>query len=868
MTTSHKTPSIVRPEVDGQCNPPSLIIDSPNLVLFGVEMQSACNSFVDRTGEPLETMQRRLEVKRLVILTGFAGMGKSELVKQFIRKVNKGTPTYKSIVWLAAGSDSLLLTKLSELAKNLKLEVQDGMTSEKIWQIFVKNMVNGEKRLIVFDNVGDISMLKGFTREGFNKSHVIITTRHSHGSSELRGEMLSLEKLTTRQAVQIFETEYVQQFGDVPTPSDDQIVALVNTVGKHPASICHIVRYLQETRTDTSDWLKVYKSSPWQFWNSETANIPSLASKLSASLLKISENADSIRLLCLLSFLQSDQIPIWLLRSNPWLQSQFLIEILKSDGDLNKALRPLSSWSVVDREGSRLLIHKIAQDITRVLLDNPEMDYGGILRHLGNDERSTRYWTERASELLYPLQGQFVWRSFADQDLIVEHTQTCLEYCHLYNIDSGISRALMHSFSAFVLLNTGEKPRSDLWKEPLREYEGIQENVIDLKQGLLCHLISLRFFILKNYDDATTASQKAIRSFEDLQETHGEWGLQYQYQLGCILYAQGSYRNAESQFQKVERSLARMPGDIEYQRVIPLLDLGRCLVAQDYYDRALEKFESAIRIVKAVDKCQITGCALPLILIGATYVRRDDFETANQYCDHAFGLYSREFAERHPKALIALTEHIALAFQALGQYKEALAWFEKVKFVCDSLYKRESVLCADILENMAVSFCCTDDYGEALRHFERAEGLYRTFANLDEAPDVFKLKVNERITRHAELLRRRSRYKDAISLRKCAIRLLEKPPLVRAVHKARQQKGLADLYERLGELDLARANLGAAFEVFKIALAHDNPELEQARDDLERLAKRQPGGDTSLQPLLIGLVVILVAILIMSMLSS
>src|SRR5208282_6097923 len=108
---------------------------------------------------------------------------------------------------------------------------------------------------------------------------------------------------------------------------------------------------------------------------------------------------------------------------------------------------------------------------------------------------------------------------------------------------------------------------------------------------------------------------------------------------------------------------------------------------------------------------------------------------------------------------------------------------------------------------------------------------------------------NERITRHAELLRRRSRYMDAISLRKCAIRLLEKLPLVRAVHKARQQKGLADLYERLGELDLARANLGAAFEVFKIALAHDNPELEQARDDLERLAKRQPGGDTSLQPL-------------------
>ena len=444
------------------------------------------------------------------------------------------------------------------------------------------------------------------------------------------------------------------------------------------------------------------------------------------------------------------------------------------------------------------------------------MDNEEILRYLEKEERSTKYWTERASELLYPLQGQFIWRNFTDQDLIVEQTRCVLDYCHLYNIDSGINRALILSFSAFVWLHTGDKPRLDLWKEPLREYKGIQGNTLDLRQGLLCHLISLRFFILKEYEEAYNASQKAIRSFEHLQDSHVEWGLQYQYQLGCIQYGQGSYSNAETHFQRVERSLSELPGDVDYQRIIPLLNIGRCLLARDQCDRALEKFESAIDIIdkifRTTKESQITERALPLILIGATHVRQDNFRTAKEYCDHAFGVYNREFAENHPRALIALTEHITLAFQAIGQHNEAMTWFEKVKDLCDSLYRTDSVICGDSLERMAVSMCCMNDYVGALRQFEKAEGLYQTFANLDEAPDTFKLKVNERITRQAESLGRLSRYADAISLRNCAIVLLEKPPHVRGIHKARHQKGLAGLYERLGELELALEKLEDGFQ--------------------------------------------------------
>src|SRR5204863_2084543 len=128
---------------------------------------------------------------------------------------------------------------------------------------------------------------------------------------------------------------------------------------------------------------------------------------------------------------------------------------------------PLLSWSLVKHEGPSLSIHKIAQEIVRILLDTNGAE---IFSRLHEDEKSTKYWIGRTSELLYPLHGQFIWRNFDDQSMIVKHTRSCLEYSQLYDIDCAINKALLYSFSTFVLLNQGESRRSDLWKVPLSYY--------------------------------------------------------------------------------------------------------------------------------------------------------------------------------------------------------------------------------------------------------------------------------------------------------------------------------------------------------------------------------------------------------------
>ena len=69
---------------------------------------------------------------------------------------------------------------------------------------------------------------------------------------------------------------------------------------------------------------------------------------------------------------------------------------------LNNALEPLLSYAFIQRssQNSSISIHKLVQDIMRDILDDHEMDNGGVLDSLEPQEKKVVYWIERAFESL------------------------------------------------------------------------------------------------------------------------------------------------------------------------------------------------------------------------------------------------------------------------------------------------------------------------------------------------------------------------------------------------------------------------------------------------------------------------------------
>ena len=813
-------------------------------MLLGLAVRSSVNYFVERPKYPFEDLENRLDEKRFLILSGFAATGKTEIAKQFVSKMFQEKTKYKGFIWLAADSESELLASISNVARKVGLEVE-GSSKMKLWQAIVKHKDVGKNWLVVFDNLEDVSVLKDLNIEALSEVNVIITTRNSREFARLGGSLIQIDSFDTEQAIQLFRMEYKAQFGLYPHSTDEELSTITDKVGNHPGAICQVVSFLQVKGVTVGNWLRLYASSAWRFWVWQTPEIPSLVSQLSSAFLKIRDNVDSMRLLCLLSFFRADNISLWLLQSNPWVQGTPISRILGSEWELDDALSFLLTWSFVTSTPKTLSIHRVAQEVIKVLLEQPAEDKAGVLKLLTEVERTVPYWIGRAAELLYPMQGQFEWRNFTDQREIAQHTERCMEHCDVYNADCVINRTLLQCFFAYISLKSGQKYRSNLWSEAIQLYEAIEEDQLGLKEGLLCHFISLRLFILQDYEGANKALKLAQQSSEKLSYQDNKWTLQYFYHAGCIKFAQNLYHEAEGFFRHVDTKLIEFYGGDEiYQRVIPLILIGYCL--RDKYNAALELGIQAREITRralsttkgASDSYEAAESSLPYMLIGCIFVIHGKIKEGIMNCEKALKLCGNS-----PRA-IDLIQRIGPIFQGLERHEEALDWFRKVEPTCEKLYRDQSILCANTFESMAISDAYLGNYEKALQRFEKAYELIKSFENPNESSKPSKLELNARIssfaTSFAKLARSSSSihyYNLAKSLRQCALILLNQPPLSPGLYRGRQLERLANLHETQGELEEAQIRLEEAVRVLQDAVGGAHEDVVKAKESLARVTR-------------------------------
>jgi tetratricopeptide (TPR) repeat protein len=784
-----------------------------------LERQSSDDRFVDRGTNTLERIAERLDKEGKVFVAGLTGMGKTELVKQFVWRMCEAEK-YKRIIWLTADSEALP-SQIQKLANEFELQTSSETGLEDLWRAMVNRMDVGEKWLVIFDNLEDFQSLR---LEKFGGIDMIATLRQSPTAAS-HGDVELLNRLNEDQAIRLFRTECKHRFsGPSSKFSDQELSTLVQTIGTHPATLCQVLSYMQITGVGVGEFLRAYKKSRVHFWDWRTPEFPSLVSQMSVVFREIKETPDSLRLLCVLCFLHSDSIPAWLLRSNPWLPDDPLKKILLSDWKLTEALRPLLTWSLIARTKTGFSIQKIVQESMRILMMRTD---SGILERLDEKERSIKYWIGRCSELLYPMQGHFVWSTFSDQIEITKHAESCLECCIIYDIDLPINQTLLEAFTAYVILNTGQKYNPKLWTKAVQQYNSVQEPM-GVKEGLLCHFISLRSFILKKYDDAFTASQMSMQTASHLMEQNGKWSLQYIYQHGCILLAQGKHDAAAVNFQKVIDFYQKNT----FQQVAPLIELGRCL-----HDKGIESLEEANKL--AIEELGSTApeTAVPLIVMGSMYVRVDRDKGLSK-CTEALNRFKSAFGENHPREVV-LVEHIARVFQDLGEHDLVLEWLQRVEPACEKLYRMNSILCANVLEQMAVSLCCKEKYDDAWQRFEKILRLIQIFENSTETTMSANLEISQRVGSLSETLFSLKRYNEPKSLRQCVISQLRKPPIAfgQSTDRARHQVKLANIYEYEGDLNSAHRELTEAVELLQLGLGDADQDVIKARHEHDKITR-------------------------------
>src|SRR5579862_1418770 len=132
--------------------------------------------------ELIASLHTSLKEKRIVAVSGLGGMGKSEMIVEYIGAYQQHH--YQAVIWLNASSPKSLNADL------LLMSQIDPRLANHLW-------MDNEGTLLILDNAQDMSIVKDLVHLQKWRGHIIVTTRFAQSQFPvLTMPLLSLEEST------------------------------------------------------------------------------------------------------------------------------------------------------------------------------------------------------------------------------------------------------------------------------------------------------------------------------------------------------------------------------------------------------------------------------------------------------------------------------------------------------------------------------------------------------------------------------------------------------------------------------------------------------------------------------------------------
>ena len=407
---------------------------------------------------PSNEIKNLLTARRRVALNGLPGIGKTELVIQFVKQCLEQNTCYKGIFWLSATSEANLEAGLFELAGALGLLGDEDVPIERVRNAILRELNEQDNWLLLLDNVDNVDLIKSIIPVSIGTRHVIITTRYRNAFSAIQAVPLELQSLQEKESSQLF---HMTRFANAEAYHEKELGDLLDCLGHLPLAIVQAAAYLSENQDTVSTYIKLLRESQhvWKWVPEEGGeSYNCVATVIALSFQKLKNREASVRLLCLLSFLGTD-VPELLWTCDPCFNDPTLRHVFSNRGNLNKAFQPLLAYSLVKRnvENGSVSTHALVQHVVRDIVADVVCDSGNVLGIL-REQKSAAYWVERVVEILrigYP-RGM-------DTDhwplcrVLNPHASICIEHSRTYSIATLALFTLQTSTSAFFSIQGQHK---------------------------------------------------------------------------------------------------------------------------------------------------------------------------------------------------------------------------------------------------------------------------------------------------------------------------------------------------------------------------------------------------------------------------
>lgn len=700
------------------------IVDNPLwLVPSSVERR---HDFIDRRSVSCDLVCNSLYRGNRVVVSGLPGVGKTALASQVVWNARDSGNYETGIFWLNAMSATSLQAGILETARALKLidELQLVTTSaEDIRDMVLQELNRNDHWLLVLDNLESAAILQDFLPDRRENRHVLITTRLRAISSALNAGQIDLNPMEQDEAVSLFEKRTAHLLQD--RRSRSELVELVNALGCLPLAIVQAAAYLSETQDDVSHYLQFYKSSRKDIWGwkpfQDTSYI-TVATVMAISFGKVKQWNVSIRLFCLLSFLDAVNVPETLWTTSEKFQDPLLRCTFSNPMKVASALQPLVVYNFVQRSDGRISMHRLVQDVMRDLIEHDLQDQANILDLLDDPDRLPEYWVQRAIEIIsiaYPLSSPDTWKSC---EVYNAHANTCIMYGNKYSLESEMFGDLERAVGKYFYDQGRYAQAQELFESTLRIYEHVcPENVVKRAEALTDLGRSLAQ--LGKHDHAIQQYELALKLNEDNYCENPVHSAPVISDIGKSLYGLGKYDEAIQSFEKALVVTENTPTADQLLCAGIIAAIGAVLLSKKQFNKALSKSERALEIQESIlGKDQIKSASL-ICLIGVILHRKGRYHKALSQFLRALSIYEKTFGKDHIK-LADTIDSIGLTYLHLGRCHQALELFQRVLEITEHTFGKDHIKTESAIFNIGASYLFMGRRNEALEQYERSTKIY------------------------------------------------------------------------------------------------------------------------------------------------
>ena len=754
--------------------------------------RSLGNGFVGRVGDLWDIDESLRKDKTTVVqgvgvVTGMAGVGKTQLAVEYVHRFGKYYPG--GVFWVEAdqGLPALLVLVCRAAGIDIDNRLEEKEQLEQLWQILSSFL----PVLVVLDNFPEKIALEVWLPPQ-SSIHVLVTTRRK---DLFNFSSFSLDVLTKEEGVELLNSGKRKFTGDA---SD-----LVEAMGGLPLAI-ELAKNFLNLRTNLSitglleEIKKKGEIKTLGFFAGKYENeLPTGHSKEVAATFQLSWDIASDfakTLLQVIALLAPVPVPRRVLKKIFDTKNK---EILDDPvDDVVAELTQKLSLTELDDENDPSC-HRLISAFVRTVIKNDTDLNNKIVRTILNEMKRTAEESDTAS--------------LRELEKIIPHADYLLT---LKTIELKPEQAVdMAHYIGWHYSRWGRYRISKKYRE-----EALFIAKANFKPGdpiiasCFVHLGQV-FDSLGNYKKAIEYYEKGLQSdLKTYDKNHPQVAISLN-NLGSAWQALGKYDKAIEYYENANEINIKHLRKEHPHVAATWNNLGSAWQALGKYDKAIEYYEKALQSDLKTYGKDHPQVAIKWNNVGSAWEALGQYEKAISYYEKALSSDLKTYGEEHPSVAIRWN-NLGMAWQDLGQYEKAFQYFEEALQSDLKTYGKDHPQVAIKWNNLGRTCASLGKYEKAIEYYEKSLNIFKSIIG-EEHPKTIVVQKNiaDLLYSNGGHLLKIEKWHEA--LKNYMLAKLNYKKIGISLGMANSCRKIGDIYELLNDYEKSRWSYKDALRIYK-----------------------------------------------------